>query len=279
MHRMTEHKRYQHSDVASSKRFYVFSWWQLLIILGFFCNNARVASRELSMSIACLKKRWVAIIWVAIISLAVGVMSVLDEDDAQIAHVSKTAMSCSNTTTYHAGQCFDTPPSYSTLHEISSAALCCNACANDTEQCGNWVFRDPAKTHVNPGCQLHKRGIPGVRVDALCVSGTVSASPSPPPPIRPAASLRPPPTYWCTWQAQSREWMSEAPQTDAGAADYWMKWYYSIPHVPKWYYSTPHSGFEKAFFFFLSHLKIMRTMREDIFFFALFVQRHCRCIE
>eukprot|EP00041_Stephanoeca_diplocostata_P029972 m.896214 g.896214 ORF g.896214 m.896214 type:complete len:685 (+) comp23666_c0_seq18:118-2172(+) len=135
---------------------------------------------------------------------------------------------CSNATTFHNGECFDSPSSYRTLQSISSAALCCSVCGNQSDKCGNWVFRDPAKTQLNPGCQLHPHGVPGVRVDPLCVSGSVSSiSPSPPPP-----PMRLPPTYWCTWQAQSREWMSEAPQADDGAADYWMKWRNHAPVSP-----------------------------------------------
>jgi hypothetical protein len=78
------------------------------------------------------------------------------------------------------------------------------------------------------------------RTDPLCTSGLSPSPrpptpsppgpgppdpPPPPPPPRPRNPNRKPPAYWCTWQAQSREWMQGASGLDErGGEDYWRAW-------------------------------------------------------
>ena len=62
----------------------------------------------------------------------------------------------------------------------SASALCSCACAADV-RCGAWVFRDPAKTTLHPGCMLKGHG----NVQNRCVyPASIRLQPSRAPPAR-----------------------------------------------------------------------------------------------
>lgn len=130
------------------------------------------------------------------------------------------------------GVCFQHPASFKHLTTVANASGCCNACRHEP-RCAVWVFR-PARG-LNPGCLLKPEGRTTTRQDPLCTSGHSGNHPAipppPPPPPPPPSPLPPrdrsrkPPSYWCTWQAQSREWMQGAAGLDAaGGEAYWTAW-------------------------------------------------------
>ncbi len=135
------------------------------------------------------------------------------------------------------GVCFSSPAAIERLTSIPNATAC--ACACDAEpRCGRWVYR-PLSAELNPGCFLKPGGGHAKqRSDVLCTSGLRSRSapvgppsPSPDPPapnpgpLPPRDPDRKPPSYWCTWQAQSREWMQGAAGLNvSGGEAFWTAW-------------------------------------------------------
>ena len=104
-----------------------------------------------------------------------------------------------------------------------------------------WAIRADRPELAAP--RIRASGMPAARwVVLLCVSSCVSLLSlshadepgpihAPPTTSSPRRQLPPrnpdrkPPSYWCTWQAQSREWMQGAAGLDAeGAEDFWMAW-------------------------------------------------------
>lgn len=136
---------------------------------------------------------------------------------------SSTPLQCSTSSNHQrVGECFQKPSSYNTLPSITTNAACCAACAAD-QRCGLWTLR--TNTTLNPGCFLKPFSpSPTIRHDSLCTSGEKGGGPtpppSPPPPTPAPLSLTPPPTYWCTWLAQSHNWMDAGgAMSDAEASD------------------------------------------------------------
>lgn len=136
---------------------------------------------------------------------------------------SSTPLQCSTSSNHQrVGECFQKPSSYNTLPFITTNAACCAACAAD-QRCGLWTLR--TNTTLNPGCFLKPFSpSPTIRHDSLCTSGEKGGGPtpppSPPPPTPAPLSLTPPPTYWCTWLAQSHNWMDAGgAMSDAEASD------------------------------------------------------------
>ena len=134
-----------------------------------------------------------------------------------------------------AGVCFHNPASFATIHNLPNATAC--ACACEAEpRCNVWTYRAPG-TEPNHLCLLKGAGGDVRRSDPLCTSGQVRVAPPPSPPSPPSPPQPPqpplpprnpgrkPPAYWCTWQAQSREWMQGAALLNAsGGEDFWLAW-------------------------------------------------------
>eukprot|EP01052_Picozoa_sp_SAG31_P027531 SAG31_NODE_2584_length_5434_cov_3.784067_1_plen_666_part_00 len=151
------------------------------------------------------------------------------------------------------GVCFQRPAAFAHDASVPNATACACAC-DASPQCSLWVYR-PLTTELNPGCFLKPGGGQVQnRTDALCTSGSRSPHhppapiqpppPGPPEPLPPRNPDRRPPAYWCTWQAQSREWMQGAADFDFGGGEaFWRAWRNHDP--PPDNPTAGYSGWEK----------------------------------